>query len=277
METEKDSSAQVQALFDRLGDREWERLETDSRSRVALEIHRRFLRRFVPPGTRVLEIGAGPGRFTIQLARMGSRLVVSDVSPVQLRLNGERLAAAGLERFVEDRLELDVRDLRAVADGSFDAVVAFGGPLSYAFEQAEESLAGLLRVVRPGGVVVASVMALVGTLRFYLPAVPSYAAEGRLDVLERVVTTGDNRYDADSHPCRMFRWREISAMVDRLPCHLLGASASNFLSCGDQSTVAALEADPSAWPTFLAWEEELCAEPGALDGGTHLLFALQRT
>jgi hypothetical protein len=119
-------------------------------------------------------------------------------------------------------------------------------------------------------------MDVVGSLRFFLPAVPRYAANGQLDVLATAVATGDNRYDGGAHPCRMFRWREVKEMADRLPCRLLGASASNFLSCGDQDTVAALEADTSLWPVFLDWEEELCAEPGTLDGGTHLLFALQR-
>ncbi len=41
--------------------------------------------------------------------------------------------------------------------------------------------------------------------------------------------------------------------------------------------VASIEQDPAAlWGLLLDWEEEYCAEPGALDSGTHLLFALER-
>lgn len=56
-------------LFDELGDAEWDHLEKDPRSRVAFEVHRRFLRSHVADGSDVLEIGAGAGRFTIELAR----------------------------------------------------------------------------------------------------------------------------------------------------------------------------------------------------------------
>lgn len=266
----------VRQLFDELGEGEWDRFAKDALSRVSLEVHRRFLRRHVPEGADVLEIGAGPGRFTIELARMGCRVVVSDVSPVQLALNERHVAEARWETAVVERRLLDIRDLSSLPDARFDAVVAYGGPLSYAFEDAEACLGELLRVVRPGGRVVASVMEVIGTLRLLVRAVPMYAAKGRLENLKRVMATGDNRLDEGSHPCRMFRWREVEAMIERLPCALRGGSASNFLSSGDQEVVRKIEQDPALWDLLLDWEEEYCAEPGALDSGTHLLFAVER-
>lgn len=264
----------VRRLFDELGDGEWDRFDKDALSRVSLEVHRRFLRRHVPAGAQVLEIGAGPGRFTIELARMGCQVLVSDISPVQLALNESRLAEAGLEESVVERRLLDIRDLSSVLDASFDTVVAYGGPLSYAFEQAETCLAGMLRVVRPGGRVVASVMDMIGTLRIFLRAIPIYEINGRLEDLKAVMSTGDNRLDEGGHPCRMFSWGEIEAMIGRLPCALAGASASNFLSSGDQNVVGQIEQNPALWTLLLDWEEDYCAEPGALDSGTHLLFAV---
>lgn len=266
----------VRQLFDVLGEGEWDRFDKDSLSRVSLEVHRRFLRSHVPEGADVLEIGAGPGRFTNELARLGCRVVVSDVSSVQLALNERHVAEAGWEAAVVERRLLDIRDLSSVPDARFDAVVAYGGPLSYAFEQAETCLGELLRVVRPGGRVLASVMDSIGTLRILVRIIPMYAAKGRMESLKQVMATGDNRLDEGSHPCRMFRWREIEAMIGRLPCALRGASASNFLSSGDQQVLGYIEQDPQLWDLLLDWEEEYCAEPGALDSGTHLLFAVER-
>lgn len=275
MKASEGTSARLCRLFDELGEAEWDRLDKDPRSRVSLEIHRRFLRRHVAKGSHVLEIGAGAGRFTIELAQMACQVLVTDISPVQLALNERHVADAGLEDAVVERRLLDVCDLSSVADASFDAVVAYGGPLSYAFDAAEASLAEMLRVVRRGGVVVASVMDLIGTLRFFASAIPSYASQGRLAVLKEVMATGDNRLDESGHPCRMFRWREIDEMIGRLPCRLRGASSSNFLSLGDQQVLATIQQDATQWGLLLDWEEEYCGEPGALDGGTHLLFAVQ--
>jgi len=44
--------------------------------------------------------------------------------------------------------------------GQFDAVVAFGGPLSYVFEQAADALREVGRVLRPHGLLLLSAMSL---------------------------------------------------------------------------------------------------------------------
>jgi hypothetical protein len=53
-----ESVGAVRDFFDALGAAEWDRLVESPSARVALELHRRFLRRFVQPGWRVLEVGA---------------------------------------------------------------------------------------------------------------------------------------------------------------------------------------------------------------------------
>jgi hypothetical protein len=188
-----------------------------------------------------------------------------------------KVREAGHELAVEERRLLDVRDLSVFADGVFDAVVAYGGPISYAFEQAETALAECIRVTRTRGVVLASVMATIGTMRYFLPAVVDEIEAFGADVTDTVIHTGDLRHThATGHRCRMFRWREIAEMIERQPGRLLAASASNATSLGDPEALDRLAADPDVWARFLRWEEELAQEPGALDGGTHILFGVER-
>jgi SAM-dependent methyltransferase len=265
---------QSRRFYDELGIIEWDRMTGSAASRVSMELHRRLLARFIEPGARVLEIGAGPGRFTIELARLGAKVVVSDISPVQLELNERMVAEAGAESSVEDRFVLDVTDLSAIRDGSFDAVVAFGGPLSYAFEAAEAALGGCLRITRPGGFVVAGVMSLLGSLRNHLAGVAEEMSLFGAEVIDTMVRTGQQRHVP--HQCRMFRWSEIADMVTRLPCELEVVSASNAISLGDPDALDWFERDPDRWRQLLRWEEELTKEPGILDGGTHILFAVRR-
>lgn len=273
----EDSVRAVRDQFDAFGAGEWERLVRSPRARVALELHRRCLSRFVQPGWRVLEVGAGPGRFTIELAKLGASVVVSDISAVQLELNRAKVAEAGHEAAVEDRRVVDVRDLSAFPDGAFDGVVAYGGPISYAFEQAELAFAECLRVTRPGGIVLASVMATIGTVRYFLSGVADEIEAFGVGVTDAVIRTGDLRLTpAAGNRCRMFRWREIAELTARQPCRLVAASASNAISMGDPEALDRLAADPRVWGRFLDWEEELAQEPGMLDGGTHILFAAER-
>ena len=264
----------IESVFDEFGDQEWDRLLLDLPARVSLEIHVRFLHRHLRVG-RILEVGAGPGRFTIELARMGCRVVVGDISQVQLDLNARHVTDAGVDQAVEGRHKLDVRDLSDFADNSFDGVVVYGGPLSYAFEQASDALSECLRVTRPGGVVVGSVMSLAGCARYFLPNFPALLDQVGVDHVSAFLAHGDQRSVPPAHPCRMFTSDQIQAMADGLGAHALAMSASNWLSLGSGDALAQLANDAEAWDAFLDWEETFCAQPGSLNGGTHLLFATQ--
>lgn len=276
MSREADFVEQVRRYYDALGEDEWTRLTKSVRGRVSLEVHRRFLRRFVAPGSRVLEVGAGPGRFTLELAAIGARVVVTDVSEVQLALNEAQLRGTEAEGRVERRELLDVCDASRYADGEFDAVVAFGGPLSYAFEHTDEAMRGLLRLVAPDGIIVASVMSWLGTWRYFLAAITDLDEVAGEKASEMVMRTGDLRHvveDPCAHICQMFRWSDIQALLQRAGGRAIGASASNWASLGDAPALARLEADAARWERFVEHEVAACAQPGVLDGGTHILFA----
>ena len=272
---------QVRAYFDEYGEREWGRFEGSTAMRVNLEIHRRFLARLIQPGDRVLEVGAGPGRFTIQLAELGARVTVVDVSPGQLELNRVKVDEAGWEAAVEVRELADVVGLTAFADGAFDAATAYGGPLSYLFERAGDGLGELMRVTRPGGIVAFSVMSRWGTVHRFLEPILALGRRGLAAENRRVMETGElrgelARVDGMSlpHECHLFTWPEIEALLVGRPCDLLDASAAGFLSIRADDTLAGLS--PEEWAEFLDWEEAACRSRGALDGGNHTLVALRR-
>lgn len=266
----QDDRQKMRSYYDEFGNAEWERLEKDINGRVSLEVHRRFLTRFISHGDRVLEIGAGPGRFTMGLIDLGARIVVTDFSPVQLNLNNTRLASS---TSVESWEVLDVCDTSRYADGEFDAVVAYGGPLSYAFENIDEAMTGLFRIVRPGGVVVASVMSLLGTWRHLLEDTILVAETFGDNANDAILRTGDLRHIGGAHVCQMFRASDITNLVERCGGEMLAMSASNWASLDKPEALATLESEPDRWRRFLEHEVAACAEPGALDGGTHLLFA----
>src|SRR5438874_5268674 len=47
----------VRVFFDRYGEAEWDRFDRNVAGRVSLELHKRFQRRWVRKGDRVLEVG----------------------------------------------------------------------------------------------------------------------------------------------------------------------------------------------------------------------------
>ena len=263
----------IRDYYDEMGDAEWRRLEDTPRGRVSLEVHHRFLAKFIRAESRVLEVGAGPGRFTLQLAALGASVSVTDISSVQLDLHRLHVSDTPAEQAVESRELLDVCDTSGISDDSFDAVVAFGGPLSYAFEHTDDALAGLFRVTKPGGIVLASVMSLLGTWRYFLRGVIEETQRVGESANDMVLATGDLRHFDTKHICQMFRSSDIEALVRRCGGSVVEMSASNWASLADDDVVSQLEGDHDRWARFLDHEVAACAQPGAVDGGTHILFA----
>jgi ubiquinone/menaquinone biosynthesis C-methylase UbiE len=267
--------ARVRALFDGF-DGEFERLRKDVAGRVSFEIHRRFLDEHLTAGARVLEVGAGPGIFTHHLARAGARVTVADLSPAQLAENRRRTTEAGLSGAVDEWRVSDIRDLSHWKDGSFDVALAYGGAISYVFEDAPVAVSELLRVTRPGGAVLASVMSTLGAYRYYIRSVADVIDQYGDAENDAVLRTGDLRPTQPvGHVCMMYRSDQLAPLIAQAGGEVTGMSASNWTSLGDPEALARLEADPEHWAHFLDNETWICRQSGALDGGTHLIFAVR--
>lgn len=260
------------AHFDEFGAGEWTRFDEGGRSSpVSLEVHKHYLHRFVRPGDRVLDVGAGPGRFTIELAKLGARVVVADISTVQLELSRTNVEAAGLENFVLAEVVADVTDLSSFADGEFDAVVCYGGPLSYALDRAGDGAAELLRVTRPGGHVLVSVMSLVGAFSEELRVVLSLP----VGVNEQIVGTGYLDATGGGHvEMRLFRWPEVEELFASGGATIVAASASNMNTAVEQELYPTL--DDEMREALVRWEVDLCAEPGAISRAPHIIIVARR-
>lgn len=267
----KYDASRTAAFFDEFGEREWARFEDGRSSPVSLEVHKHYLHRFVSSRDRVLDVGAGPGRFTIELAKIGARVVAADVSTVQLELNREKVEQAGVEDGVLDRVVADVTDLSTFADGEFDAAVCYGGPLSYALDRAGDGVGELLRVTRPGGYVIVSVMSLVGAFSSELRAVLALP----LDVNERIVSTGYLDAKGGGHvEMRLFRWPELEELFGERGCTIVAASASNMNTAVEQELYSTL--DEEMREALVRWAIDLGAEPGAIALAPHIIVVARR-
>ncbi len=271
------SSKLAAAFYDEYAEREWTRFEDGRTSPVSFEIHCHYLRRFIRKGDRVLDVGSGPGRFAIELARIGSRVTVVDISPTQLRLNEEKVGEAGVEHAIEERVLGDVLDLARWQDSSFDATVCYGGPISYVLERADEAVAELLRVTRPGGVLLIGVMSRVGPFAQSLPVMIDLAREHGIAMNDGVVADGilPGELSRGHLTMRLFRWSELEQLLAAQPCKVIAASASELNPRAEHELWPDL--DSELREALVRWEISLAAEPGALNAGSHIIVVARKT
>lgn len=104
----------------------------------------------LPEGGRVLELAAGTGQFTLDLARRASHLTATDVSPEMVERLRHRLAREGFPQV--DCAVMSAYDIDA-PDASFDAV--FCANALHVMDDPARALAQFRRVLREDGVLVA--------------------------------------------------------------------------------------------------------------------------
>ena len=231
--------------------------------RVECETTMRYICRYLQEGARILEIGAGTGRYSHALARMG--YPVDAVELVQHNIDQFKANTAEGENITI--CQGSACNLSAFADNTYDVTLLLG-PMYHLFteEEKEHALSEAVRVTKKGGVVfVAYCMADASILQhgFIKGNVQSLIERGLLDPVT---------FKAYSTPADLFelhRVEDIIALRSRFgvePLHLIAADGyANHMR-------AAMEAmDDDTFDIYLRYHFTVCERPDMIGLSHHTL------
>ena len=265
--------------YDQLADAEWTRLTSSRRGELNFIVHMDLFREHLSADMDVLEIGAGSGIFTKELIHLVRRLVVADLSEVQIDLNQKHMRDLGIVDRVDRYHVLDMVDLSCFDDSSFDAVICVGGPLSYLLDRAKSGVKESLRVVKPGGIVVLGAMSLINTLvRFMGGLVPERDAIG-IDNLRWILETGiqDREHNpASTHYCHMMTSADLDDLIANEQIEVVEKRATGLLSLADEDALNGLRKDEELWALLVERELAWSKLPGALDLGSNIVYVIRK-
>ena len=231
--------------------------------RVEFETTMRYIRRYLPENARIIEIGAGTGRYSHTLAREGH--TVDAVELVQHNIDQFIAGTAEGER-VTIR-QGSACDLSAFPDDTYDVTLLLG-PMYHLFTEPEklDALSEAIRVTKPGGVIfVAYCMADPSILQFGFMKgnAPQLIEKGLLDPVT---------FKAASTPAELFelhRTEDIAALRSHFnvtPLHLIAADGyANHM----RETVAAM--DDELFALYLQYHFATCERPDMLGLSHHTL------
>jgi SAM-dependent methyltransferase len=186
------SSELIRQYYVKGSKREWKRLVRDPFHRLEFDTTMLFLKKYLPKRGLILDAGGGPGRYTIELARLGYDVVLLDLTPELLRIAKREIKKERVQDKVKEIVKASIEDLSVYDDNTFYSVLCLGGALCHLVgkKRRQKAVSELVRIAKYYAPIFVSV---IGRLAVCVNSIVCLWPEmlEAPDVFRKYTTTGD--------------------------------------------------------------------------------------
>jgi len=244
------------------------RLESSRQGQLEYFITMNYIHRFAKTGDKILEIGAGTGRYSIALAEEGFQ--VSAVELVDSNLAVLKDKAEGLSNI--EAYQGDALDLSRFSDNTFDVTLVFG-PMYHLYETGDQhrALDEAIRVTKPEGVIMVAFLsahAIICTNYLYswLPAV------------QGLKENFDSDYNVRHFKEQLFTGFDIrefeELFAEKKVDHITTVAADNVLEIAEQRYDFSMSDED--FKAFADYQLHICEKREMLGNSSHLLYICRK-
>ena len=252
----QDETEQIQKTYELFDENS--RLNRSPAARVEFLTNTRYIERYLKPGDRILDVGAGAGEYSLYFARKGYEVCA-------LELTDANIAAFRKKLLPTDSIDLaqgNALDLRRYPDHSFDAVLLFG-PLYHLHSRADrlQCIAEARRVCKPGGKLFFAFISNDFVILTEFSYRPDYFTAGDYD---------KETFQLEDFPFVFHTVDDCRALLRDGGVRILHEVASDGVSELLEERINGLDAENYA--QYLRYHFHICEKPELLGMTNHLLF-----
>jgi len=274
--TDRTAETLVKEYYSGLGIREWRRLIGSPYNRLEFDTTVHFLKKYLPKHGYILDAGGGPGRYTIELAKLGYDVALLDLTPDLLEIARKQVVKAKTHTKVRQITQGVICDLSRFCDDTFDAVICLGGALSHVMERAkrEKAIDELIRVAKKRAPIFVSLIGWHAVLVVGLIRLPH---EIELEVFSGIRDTGDYYGGYGFAPCHFYTPNEIKKSFEKRRIDVIEIVGLEGLASGHpRETNRLFHKYPKAWKIW--WETHLktCTDSVSVGISEHFLIICRK-
>lgn len=262
---------------------EWRRLIRDPYHRLEFDTTMHFFKKYSPRKGVVLDAGGGPGRYTLELAKLGHEVVLLDLTPELLDIARNQIKKAKVADRVRQVLQGSIDDLSMFEDNTFDAVICLGA-LSHVIdkEDRERAIDELVRVAKKNATIFVSV---IGRLAILVCGLVHWPEDMEIDGLyQKLYDTGDYRGGPGIHargrsfaPCHLYLSEELEDSFKKRGAKVLEMVGLQGLATRHQKETNRLfKKYPKGWKNWQELHLRTCTHRSMVDNSQHFMIICRK-
>lgn len=253
-------------------EREWRRLEKDPYHTIEFLVTMHYIKKHFSPKGKVLDAGGGPGRYSIELCKMGYDVVLLDISEGCIATAKEHFLSE--PKSVQDKISEfvigDISELSYFETNSFDAILCLGGPLTHISEKEkrDKAMSELVRIAKPRAIVFISVMGYYAVLRTILMRFSHEIIEQSFQTL---IESGDT-IGSTGTIWHFFRADELKNLAESSGLTTIEMAGCEGLSSGLHDATNAIGQDRDKWNRWMELLIKTSSDSSVVDMAEHILY-----
>ena len=229
-----------------------------------------YIHRYAKPGARIVELGAGTGRYSIALATEGYDVTAVELLEKNMEVLRENVAALSAETVRLQAFQGDATDLAKLPDEAFDVTLSLG-PLYHLYDADEirKAIREAIRVTRKDGIII------VAFLSVYAILFDNYLKE---TLHAGMVENFDEQYRTKHFAEQLFTGYDIVEFEELFASepveHLKTVAVDTVLELAEDRTDFSMSDE--AFEEFLRYHLATCEKRELLGASSHLVYICRK-